>query len=216
MLAPDQKAWERDFLGGGTWPRLRFIILVGGDLPLRTQGGTSIKTIGKKLTNAGFKPFHFWTPAPTCGSPINEGHSITIGVLSSIPTVRNPPASLGNSLPPRGFNNLLLPVGVPPNAWVRKRMKKRLPSEHRICVLGYVGGKTVHSVCDPLPPLPGQLIKVEKGIRYKLPCEWGHLKGLSKDEAHHLSGAGILKAISANVWSSVILGLENLLPHVEG
>ena len=73
--------------------------------------------------------------------------------------------------------------------------------------------KTVHSVCDPLPPLPGQLIQVEKGIQYILPCEWDRLKGLSKDEAHHLSGAGILKAISANVWSSMILGLENLLPH---
>ena len=92
-------------------------------------------------------------------------------------------------------------------------MKKRLPSERRIGVVGYVGGKTVHSVGDPLPPLPGQLIQVEKGIRYILPCEWGRLKGLSKDEAHHLSGAGILKAVSANVWSSVILGLENLLTH---
>ena len=48
------------------------------------------------------------------GPPINEGHSITVGIIASLPTVRNPSASLGNSLPPRGFNNLLLPVGVPP------------------------------------------------------------------------------------------------------
>ena len=92
-------------------------------------------------------------------------------------------------------------------------MKKSLHAEHKVRVLGYIGGKTVHSMCDPLPPLPGQLIQVEKGIRYILSYEWGRLKGLSKNEAHHLSGAGILKAISANVWSSVIRGLENLLPQ---
>ena len=34
MLAPGQKAWERDFLEGGARPKLKFIIIVGGDLPL--------------------------------------------------------------------------------------------------------------------------------------------------------------------------------------
>ena len=77
-------------------------------------------------------------------------------------------------------------------------MKKSLHAEHKVRVLGYIGGKTVHSVCDSLPPLTGQLIQVEKGIRYILLCEWGRLKGLSKNEAHHLSGLGILKAICIN------------------
>ena len=61
------------------------------------------------------------------GSPINEGHSITIGVIASLPIVRNLPASLGNSLPPRGFNNLLLPVGGPPQRLDQEKVEEKAP-----------------------------------------------------------------------------------------
>ena len=207
----DDAAWKREFLGNPNWPNLKYIILVSGDTPLTTKGTGSIKSLGRQLSNGGFQPFHWWVKATACGAPIDECHLVTIGIRTTVPTTPEVPPCLGTTLPERGFNNLLLPVGIPPKAWVHKKMKPRAPSDPRPGVLGYIGGKLVNSVTHPIRPVPAQLISTDRGVRYILPCEWARLKGLSKSEAAHITGTKILDTISANVWFSIILGLEKLL-----
>ena len=146
-----------------------------------------------------------------CGYSLDECHLVTVGFLHTIQTVIVVPPSLNIALLVRGFNNLLLPVGIPPKAWVGKKIQNRSPTDPRTNVIGYTGGKLVNPVTHPIRLVPTQLIKTDKGMRYILPSEWGRLKSISRSEAAQVIGTRILEAVSSNVWALAIFGLEKLL-----
>jgi hypothetical protein len=182
---PDlQLEWESRFLDRPVHKRPKYLVVLdpAGDV-LRSHSQVYRARV-KRLQKSGYVGVLKHVDSSSCGSPTWGSFFVTIYYQTSLGIADDLALKLigDPELLPRGFQNCLLPVGVPRNLWSPRSWKCQEPVV--VQRPNHVGNIRQNPVVDSTGPAlldPELRVQVPQGTRKLDSTEWVKIKGLPKE-----------------------------------
>jgi hypothetical protein len=159
---------------------------------LLEEGDVLGKSFRTDMKRRGYHSRHWHLRAWEHGSALNQTRVLTVFWQGNVGIVE--PRRI--DLPLRSMANLLMPVGVPHNAWSRIEKTPAVSTEWRgACqITGRIRSQDVHGIAGGMPDRIGSWIEVDRGVRLLQGSELGKGKGFT-EFATLPTGSGGVRAI---------------------
>ena len=191
--------------------RPRIVLVIEPSQVLARESGAVSSGTRKRMRTQGYQSQVWFLSAQDYGGALVQDRSVSVFTLGR----DLPPTPQVQGLPAHPMQNLLLPVGIPPQAWYRGRdispIEPPKASPSGLLVVGTTQHEPVYSPQGPMPDSARCLVDTEQGVRRVtfeelgrakgFPKEWGPIDGVPKGDLHG--------ATSIHIWAA--LG-ESLFP----
>ena len=204
--------------------RPSYVLISASPRELVEEGGLQSKLWRRRFHDWGYDPHYWFLRSTEHGGVVRQDRCMLVLRLqqSRVPQVQVP-KQISTEGAPRTARNMLLPMGVPRQAWVQDPWTARedYPEWVRAaaapCVL--VGEVTVSKtpIFSPdgsLPDSVGALIATDRGVRRLLPAELAKAKGVPPDwiARECLNSPSINGMTSLHLWAAVAASLDDTIP----
>jgi hypothetical protein len=202
-----QLEWEGRFLDRPNHSKPKYLLVVERAGDVLRGNSLAYRARVRRLEKRGYEGVLKHVDAGSCGSPTWGSFFVTIFYLRTLGVNEDRALELiGNpELLSRGFQNCLLPVGVPRNLWTPKSWKPQDPKMPQRP--NHIGDIRQQPVVDPLGPVlldPEVRVLVPQGTRKLDPTEWVKIKGLPKSwRPGHKALRGVVESMGAHEWSAL-------------
>ena len=205
----DVAIWERQLEEPDGFKLPQAIIVMGDPEALTTESGLVDKLLRKRMELKGYTEQNFWYfCAEDYGGAINQERLVATWARKGS-SILQPEEFI---LPGRNMRNLLMPTGIPNNAWVRKPTahkddtRQLLPCEVR----SVIRGEPVYEIDGLMPDRVKALLRTEKGIRRLQSGELAKGKGVPSEWIVQCGNStpvpnNVLKTTTClHLWSTIL------------
>jgi hypothetical protein len=193
------------------------------DLIVNEKKGPFCKSIRKRMANSGYRSCYWLLKAEDYGSALIQDR---VGILyirkDCGAEYELPEKPLSMELPARAMSNLLMPVGVPRQAYCRETEKECDGQRFLPCkVMSQVKKSPIFEARGPMPDHPHAWIRSDKGTRRLQHSELAKAKGVPSEwmkgiKVRSLRQSLVDRATSLHLWTAAMDSIRPWLIAEEG